>query len=130
MRVIETDNAPTPGGHYAQGVAHGGFLYVSGQLPIDPSSGEKRTGAVEDQTLQVLRNVLAVVEAGGSDMTRIVKTTVYVSDMDLWGRVNAVYADFFGASRPARAIVPTKDLHHGFKVEIEAVAALPEHSPS
>jgi len=125
MRRIETDDAPSPGGHYAQGVSHGGFLFVSGQLPIDAKSGEKKTGAIEEQTRQVLDNVLAVVVAAGGDKSHIVKTTVYVSDIELWERVNAVYAEFFGLYRPARAMVPVPELHHGFQIEIEAVAALP-----
>ena len=125
MRRIQTDDAPSPGGHYAQGVSHGGFLFVSGQLPIDAKTGEKKTGAIEQQTRQVLENVLAVVVASGGDKSHIVKTTVYVSDIELKGRVNEVYAEFFGLYRPARAIVPVKELHHGFQIEIEAVAALP-----
>ena len=125
MRRIQTDDAPSPGRHYAQGVSHGGFLFVSGQLPIDPKTGEKKTGAIEQQTRQVLENVLAVVVASGGDKSHIVKTTVYVSDIELWGRVNEVYAELFGLYRPARAIVLVKELHHGFQIEIEAVAALP-----
>ena len=125
MRRIETNDARSPGGHYAQGVSHGGFLFVSGQLPIDAKTGEKKTGAIEEQTRQVLDNVLAVVVAAGGDKSHIVKTTVYVSDIELWERVNDVYAEFFGLYRPARAIVPVQELHHGFQIEIEAVAALP-----
>ncbi len=125
MRRIQTDDAPSPGRHYAQGVSHGGFLFVSGQLPIDPKTGEKKTGAIEQQPRQVLENVLAVVVASGGDKSHIVKTTVYVSDIELWGRVNEVYAELFGLYRPARAIVLVKELHHGFQIEIEAVAALP-----
>ena len=125
MRRIQTDDAPSPGGHYAQGVSHGGFLFVSGQLPIDAKTGEKKTGAIEEQTQQVLENVLAVVAASGGDKSHIVKMTVYVSDIELWERVNDVYAEFFGLYRPARAMVPVKELHHGFQIEIEAVAALP-----
>ena len=125
MRRIDTKDAPSPGGHYAQGVSHGGFLFVSGQLPIDAKTGEKKTGAIEEQTQQVLDNVLAIVVAAGGDKSHIVKTTVYVSDIELWERVNEVYAEFFGLYRPARAIVPVKELHHGFQIEIEAVAALP-----
>ncbi len=125
MRRIDTKDAPSPGGHYAQGVSHGGFLFVSGQLPIDAKTGEKKTGAIEEQTQQVLDNVLAIVVAAGGDKSHIVKTTVYVSDIELWERVNKVYAEFFGLYRPARAIVPVKELHHGFQIEIEAVAALP-----
>ncbi len=125
MRRVQTPTAPLPGGHYAQGVAHGGFLFVSGQLPINPVTGEAKTGAIEEQTEQALNNVLAVVEAAGSDKAHIVKTTVYISGVELWGRVNAVYSTFFGLYRPARAIVPVSTLHHGVQIEIDAVAALP-----
>jgi 2-iminobutanoate/2-iminopropanoate deaminase len=125
MRRIETDDAPAPGGHYAQGVSHGGFLFVSGQLPIDPKTGETNAGSIEEQTRLVLDNVLAVVSAAGGDRSNIVKTTVYVSDIRLWDRVDAVYTAFFGLYRPARAVVPVKELHHGLDIEIEAVAAIP-----
>lgn len=125
MRRIHTENAPAPGGHYAQGVVHGDLLFVSGQLPIDPETGEKRAGAIEEQTELALRNVLAIVEAAGGDKSSIVKTTIYVSDIELWGAVNEVYAKFFGTHRPARAVVPVKELHHGLEIEIEAVAVIP-----
>lgn len=125
MRRIETHDAPSPGGHYAQGVAHGGFLFVSGQLPIDPETGEKKTESIEEQAERALKNVLAIVNAAGADKSHVVKTTVYVTDIALWPRVNEVYARFFGLYRPARAVVPVPELHHGFDVEIEAVAALP-----
>ena len=117
MRRVHTDDAPAPGGHYAQGVSHGGFLFVSGQLPVE-------SGTLEDETRQVLDNVLAIVVAAGGDKSSIVKTTVYITDIAHWSRVNEIYAEFFGLYRPARAIVPVKELHHGFQVEIEAVAAL------
>jgi len=126
LKRIETQDAPKPGGHYSQGIAHGGFLFVSGQLPIVPANGEMCDGAIEEQAQQALENMLGIVEAGGSDLSRIVKTTVYISGIELWSRVNVVYAAFFGANRPARAIVPVGELHHGAQIEIDAVAALPE----
>ena len=100
------------------------FLFRGSSLS-DPKTGEKKTGAIEQQMRQVLENVLAVVVASGGDKSHIVKTTVYVSDIELWGRVNEVYAELFGLYRPARAIVLVKELHHGFQIEIEVVAALP-----
>lgn len=124
MRPVSTTAAPRPAGHYAQAVAHAGLLWVSGQLPVEPETGRKVLGSVEDQTRQALENVRAIVEAGGSSLDRVLKTTVYVADMELWDRVNAVYARFFGEHRPARAVVPTRELHFGFLVEVEAVAAL------
>ena len=124
MLAILTQDAPRPGGHYAQAIVHDNLVYVSGQLPIDPQTGEKRVGSIEEQTEQALKNLAAILRAAGSDVDRVLKTTLYVSDIALWDRVNAVYARFFGQHRPARAVVPTKELHFGFQIEIEAVAAI------
>ncbi len=124
INFVETPNAPKPGGHYSQAVIHNGLIYVAGQLPIDPMTGEKKLGSIEEQTEQVLANLRAIVESAGSSMSRVLKTTVYVSDIELWGRVNEIYARAFGEHRPARAVIPVKDLHYGFKIEIEAIAAV------
>jgi 2-iminobutanoate/2-iminopropanoate deaminase len=126
MKVVSTPDAPAPAGHYSQGIVHGGVVYVAGQLPIDPQTGEKRVGSIEEQTKQALQNVAAILQAAGSGLDRVLKVTVYVSDISLWGRVNAVYARVFGDHRPARAVVPTRDLHYGFQIEIEAIAAVGE----
>ena len=124
IEFVETPNAPKPGGHYSQAVIHNGLIYIAGQLPIDPATGEKKLGSIEEQTEQVLANLRAIVEAAGSDLSRVLKTTVYVSDIELWGKVNEIYARTFGEHRPARAVVPVNDLHYGFKIEIEAIAAI------
>jgi len=127
MTTIEkvlTQNAPQPAGHYSQAVVHEGIVYVAGQLPIDPQTGEKRVGSIEEQTEQALKNLFEILKAAGSDVDHVLKTTVYISDIELWGRVNVVYARLFGDHRPARAVVPTRNLHFGFQVEIEATAAL------
>lgn len=126
IEKVATENAPQPAGHYSQATVHGGIVYVSGQLPIVPETGERRTGSIEEQTEQALRNLFAILRAAGSDASHVLKTTVYISDIESWGRVNAVYASLFGDHRPARAIVPTRDLHFGFQVEIEAIAAVIE----
>jgi 2-iminobutanoate/2-iminopropanoate deaminase len=126
MRTVETTLAPKPAGHYAQAVIHGGLVYVSGQLAVDPEPGEKRLGSIEEQTRLALSNVAAILNAAGSSLDLVLKTTVYVSDISLWGRVNDVYAEVFGTHRPARAVVPTKELHYGFLVEVEAIAAAEE----
>jgi 2-iminobutanoate/2-iminopropanoate deaminase len=123
MRFISTEDAPRPGGHYSQAVVHQGVVYVAGQLPIVPETGEKCLGTVEEQTERTLLNLEAVLKAAGSGKDRVLRVTVYVSDISLWGRVNEVYAGFFGGHRPARTVVPTRDLHYGFLVEIDAVAA-------
>jgi len=125
MKTVLTKEAPAPAGHYSQATIHRDLVFVSGQLPIDPYTGEKQTGSIEDQTRQVLSNVDAIVRAAGSSKDNILKVTVYISDIGLWDRVNTVYAGFFGDSRPARAVVPTRELHFGFQIEIEAVAFLP-----
>ena len=124
MKKISTHKAPPPGGHYSQAIVHGNTVYVSGQLPINPETGEKVLESIELQTWQALKNVAAILETAGSSMNRVIKTTVYISDVTLWSRVNEAYAEFFGEHKPARAIVPSRDLHYGFKVEIDAVAAL------
>jgi 2-iminobutanoate/2-iminopropanoate deaminase len=124
MQVISAPNAPQPAGHYSQAIVHGDTVYVSGQLAIDPQTGEKRIGSIEEQTEQALKNVAAILKAANSDVDRVLKTTLYISDIELWGRVNEVYARFFGEHRPARAVVPTKELHYGFQIEIEAIAAV------
>jgi 2-iminobutanoate/2-iminopropanoate deaminase len=124
IKQVQTQNAPQPAGHYSQAVVYNGIVYVAGQLPIDPRTGEKRVGSIEEQTEQALANLFEILKAAGSDVDRVLKTTVYISDIELWGRVNAAYARMFGEHRPARAVVPTRDLHFGFQVEIEAMAAL------
>ncbi len=123
LTIIETNNAPSPAGHYSQAVEWQGLIFVAGQLPIKPGTAEKVLGSVEEQTLQTLENLKAIVEAAGSDLHHVLKTTVFIADIALWSRVNAVYSGFFGTHKPARAIVPVKELHHGFLIEIEAIAA-------
>jgi 2-iminobutanoate/2-iminopropanoate deaminase len=122
VHSVLTQNAPAPAGHYSQAIVHNGLIYVSGQLPIDPATGERKIGSIEEQTEQAIANLEQILAAAGSDLSQVLKTTVYISDIALWDRVNAVYADVFGEHRPARAIVPTKDLHYGLQIEIDAVA--------
>jgi 2-iminobutanoate/2-iminopropanoate deaminase len=122
MKYISTQKAPIPAGHYSQAIVQGNLVFVSGQLPIDPSSGEKKTDSIEDQTEQTLQNLAEILKAANSGMDRVVKVTVYLSDIELWNQVNAVYAKYFGEHKPARAVVPTRELHYGFQIEIEAIA--------
>jgi 2-iminobutanoate/2-iminopropanoate deaminase len=124
MHTVTTDAAPRPAGHYSQAIVHHGTVYVAGQLPITPDGRTLGDRSVEEQTEQALRNVQAVLRAAGSDLDRTLSVTVFVADIDLWSRVNAVYARLLGEHRPARAVVPTAALHHGLLVEIQAVAAV------
>jgi 2-iminobutanoate/2-iminopropanoate deaminase len=124
LKQVSTSFAPTPGGHYTQAIVANGFAFISGQLPIDPGTGEKRTGSIEEQTLRVLGNIKAIAEASGSDLNGIVKVTVYITDIELWGQVNKVYSEFFGSHKPARTIVPVKELHYGYLIEMDAIAVV------
>jgi len=124
MKFISTPDAPIPAGHYSQAVVHGGLVFVAGQLPIDPSDPSREPGPIEDQTAQALANVGAILGAAGTSLDRVVQMTVYVSDVSLWGKVNAVYSRVMGNHRPARAIVPSGELRHGMLIEIQAIAAL------
>lgn len=126
MKSIQTPKAPQPGGHYAQAIVHNGLVYVSGQLPIDPGTRERNRGCIEDQTELVLSNLAAILEAAGSRPDLVIQTTIYISDINVWDRVNAVYARFFGEHRPARAIIPTRELHFGVQIELDAIAAVAE----
>jgi 2-iminobutanoate/2-iminopropanoate deaminase len=97
---------------------------VCGQLPIEPESGEKITGPIEEQAEQALKNIAEILKAAGSDVNHVLKVTVYLADISLWERFNAVYARFFGEHRPARTAVPAPNLHFGLQVEIDAIAAV------
>ncbi len=124
MKVIMTNDAPQAAGHYAQAIEHQGLVYVSGQLPIDPKSDERHVGSIEEQTEQALSNLEAILKEANSDSNHVLKVTVYISDIALWDKVNSVYSRFFGDHRPARAIVPTRELHFGYQIEIDAIAAV------
>lgn len=119
---VRTYEAPLPGGHYSQAVVAGNMIFVSGQLPFVPLTGDKITGDISEQTLQVLKNLLSIVRAAGGDITTIARTTIYTTDLKSWGEINRVYADFFGPVQPARSIITVAALHYGCLIEIEAVA--------
>jgi len=124
MKTIQPSNQPQPKGHYSPAIEHNGLIYVSGQLPMDLDKREPFTGDIGEQTELALRNVEAVLKAASSGLDRVLQMTIYVSDMELWGDVNAAYARVMGEHRPARAIVPVKDLHFDTKIEIQAIAAV------
>ena len=124
MEKIETNNAPTPAGHYSQAIVHNGLVFVSGQLAINPEFGIPVTNSIEAQTEQCLRNVEAILLAANSDLNHVLKMTVYVSDESLWSAVNETYKRVLGEHKPARAIIPVGKFRGEFLIEIEAVAAV------
>lgn len=126
IKTVFTDNAPAPAGHYSQATVYHGLVFVAGQLPIKPGSAEKIVGTIEEQAAQCLANVREILRAAGSDLNRLLKVTIYIADIGLWGKVNEVYTRMLGEHRPARAVIPCKELHYGYQIEIEALAALNE----
>jgi 2-iminobutanoate/2-iminopropanoate deaminase len=123
MEFIFTEKAPSPAGHYSQAIVSGGLVFVSGQLPIHPESGEIKA-SIEEQTYQVINNLENILIASDSSLAKVVKATLYISDISLWSKVNEIYAELFGSHKPARSVVPTRDLHFGCLIEVEAVAEL------
>ena len=123
-REVRTEHAPAARGHYAQAIEHNGLVYVSGQLPIDAANPERRIEGFEAQARQAIANVLAVVEAAGSSRERLLRVTVYVAGIEHWPRFNAIYAELIGGHRPARTVVPVPELHYGYLIEIDAIAAI------
>jgi 2-iminobutanoate/2-iminopropanoate deaminase len=123
-RIIHTDKAPAAIGPYSQAVAANGFLFTAGQIALDPVSGQVVDGDVVAQTERVLANLRAILDAAGVSLADVVKTTVFLSDMADFPRMNEVYARAFGTTRPARSTVQAAGLPRGVLVEIEAVAVL------
>ena len=122
-KVIATKNAPQAIGPYSQAIEAGGFIFVSGQIPLVPETGELVKGDVEAQTARVLDNLKAILEAAGSSLAAAVKTTVYITNMDDFARVNAVYSRYFEKDCPARVCVEVSRLPKGALVEIDVIAA-------
>ena len=121
-KQVQTDKAPQAIGPYSQGIAANGFVFVSGQIPIDPATGVVSTGTVEEQARLVLKNVGAVLDAAGSSYENVVKTTVLLQDMNDFARMNAVYGEFFKTPCPARAAFQVVRLPKDVKIEIEVIA--------
>jgi 2-iminobutanoate/2-iminopropanoate deaminase len=122
-QIINSPHAPVPIGPYNQAVKVGHLLYTSGQIPIDPQTGDLVAGGIREQTIQVMENLKAVLEAAGSALDHVVKTTVFLSNMADFPELNAIYAEYFGeGSAPARSTVQVAALPKGARVEIELVA--------
>ncbi len=124
LNPVKTDGAPGAIGPYSQAMSVDGWVFCSGQIPIDPATGELVEGSIGAQTDQVLKNLAAVLEAAGASLARVVKTTVFLSDMSYFTDMNEVYAEHFGDHRPARAAVAVRTLPKNVDVEIEAVARI------
>jgi 2-iminobutanoate/2-iminopropanoate deaminase len=123
-RTISTDRAPKAIGPYSQGIAASGFLFLSGQIPLDPVTGDLVQGTVREEVTRVMENLKAVLEAAGSGLDRVVRTTVFLTDLKDFAAMNEVYARYFGAHRPARSTVQVAALPKGARVEIDAISAL------
>ena len=122
MKTISTANAPAAIGPYAQGNIAGGLLFASGQIPLDPETGDIVGSTIEEQTAQVMKTVAAILEAAGTDFDHVVKTTCFLNDMNDFAAVNAEYAKSFGEVRPARSAVAVEKLPKGALVEVEVIA--------
>lgn len=120
--IISTENAPGAIGPYSQAIKANGMLFCSGQIPIDPATGEFVSGGVAEQTEQVFKNLIAVLEAGGSSLENVVKTTVFLADMGEFAVMNEVYGRYFDSNKPARATVQAARLPRDAKIEIDCIA--------
>lgn len=124
LSPILTDGAPAPAGHYAQAIRAGDMLYVSGQLPIRADKAPLDDMGFAAQARQAIANMLAILEAAGGTPADLCRVTAYIVGVENWPEFNRVYADMLGDARPARTVVPVPELHYGYLVEIDAVAAL------
>lgn len=128
MKSIHTNQAPAAIGPYSQAIEANGMIFASGQIPIDPATGQFVEGGIQEQTRQALTNARNILQAAGTDMENVIKTTVYLSDINNFAAMNEVYAQFFTEPFPARSAVAVKDLPKGALVEIEVLAIKPDNS--
>ncbi len=124
MQIIHTSAAPAPIGPYSQAVLHNGLLYMSGQIAIDPASGDLVQHSLEAETRQVMTNIAALLEAAGTNFNKAIKTSIFLSDMALFAEVNAIYGSYFSGHYPARETVAVKGLPKGVNVEISMLVAV------
>jgi len=120
--IVQTETAPRAIGPYAQAIRAGGFIYTAGQIPIDPKTGEFVSGGIAAQTRQVLENLKAVLEAGGSSLEKVVKATVFLRNMSEFAAMNEIYTEYLGQIKPARSTVAVGELPRGALIEIDLVA--------
>lgn len=124
MKAVSTPAAPVARGHYSQAIVHAGMVYVAGQLPIVPGDPERKLADFESQARQVIANVAAILAAAGSSLAHVVRATVYIADVAHWPAFNRIYAEALGDHRPARTVVPVAQLHYGYLVEMDVIAAV------
>jgi 2-iminobutanoate/2-iminopropanoate deaminase len=122
IEPIHTADAPLPAGHYSQAIKANGFVFVSGQLPIVPGEERRMPDTITAQARQCLENLRAILSAAGTTVDQLVSVQLFIPDVSLWGEVNAVYEAFMGDARPARTVVPTRDLHYGALIKLNAIA--------
>jgi 2-iminobutanoate/2-iminopropanoate deaminase len=124
IQVIQAESVPPPNGHYSQAVVHKEIIYVSGQLGRGPGMSDQEAGDATTQTRRALAAISAILHSAGSDLSHVLKATLFIPDIELWSTINVAYQGVLGKHRPARSVVPTKTLHFGALVEIEVTAAL------
>lgn len=123
ITYIRAEGGAPPAGHYSQAVVHGGVVYVATQLPKSPAGDVHPSDPIEKQLEQALKNANEILFAAGTDLSRALLVTLFVSDIELWGRANAAYAEILGEHKPARSVVPTGPLHLGYQVAVQVIAA-------
>ncbi|MCF0056013.1 RidA family protein [Dyadobacter sp. CY356] len=123
IKIIKTDKAAPAGGHYVQATVYQGQIYISGQLPVTAEGKHTFHETFEIQARQAMKNLLAILEAAGGNPANLLKVTVYLVGVENWPAFNLIYAEMLGETKPARAVVPVPELHHGYLIEIDAVAA-------
>ncbi|MCQ1531409.1 RidA family protein [Lutispora thermophila] len=124
MASIKTNNAPAAIGPYSQGIVTDNLVFVSGQLPIDPATGNFAEGDIKELTRQCIRNIEAILKEAGTGLSKVIKTTIFVADLSNFAAVNEAYAEFFGESAPARSCVQVAAIPKGAQIEIEAIARI------
>ena len=122
-RIIQTELAPAAIGPYSQAVRIGDFLYTSGQIALDPKSGKFLSGEIKEETEQTLKNISSILQADGLELENVIKTTVYLSDLNDFAQMNQIYEKYFSRNKPARACVQVAALPKGAKIEIDAIAS-------
>jgi 2-iminobutanoate/2-iminopropanoate deaminase len=128
VKTIVPEGVARPGGHYSHARRFGDLVFTSGQLPVRPDGTHTADRPFEEQARQALTNMLAALRAAGAGPRDILKVTVYIAGVELWPRFNAVYAEIMGESKPARTVVPVPELHYGYLVEVDAIAACADRS--